>query len=71
LQKYKINFASNDYISASAYNLLIFLYPELNYKRWEMERTDSNYWTNYNNFIEAVKFYYNEILDEDMKQNIN
>jgi hypothetical protein len=70
INKYKISFSKTEGIKNSAYNLLQLTYPELNLRPWEMIHATNKFWANYNNFLEALKFYIYEILNENMRSNI-
>lgn len=63
INKYKISFSKTDGIKNSPYNLLNLAYPELNLRPWEMVHTTCNFWKDYNNFLELVKYYYDNIID--------
>lgn len=70
INKYKISFSKTEGIKNSSYNLLQLTYPELNFQPWEMVHATNKFWANYNNFLMALKFYVYEILDDNMRNNI-
>ena len=52
MRDYKISFNSLDEIKFSPYNLLIFCYPEYNYRQFELKHMPNDYWKNKENWIE-------------------
>jgi len=71
INKYKISFSKTEGIKNSPYNLLYLAYPELNIKTWEMVHTKCNYWIDYNNFLEVVRYFYNTIPDNNLELYFN
>ena len=56
MQDYKISFNSFEEIQFSPYNLLIFCYPEYNYRKFELKHMPNDYWKDKNNWVEAIDF---------------
>jgi len=68
--KYKISYTKSFGIYSNPYNLLTLVFPELNIQPWEMPSTPDAFWLSYDNFLLSVKFYVYDILNEDMRNNI-
>lgn len=61
MEKYKISFSKTDFILNSPINLIRLAFPELEFYNWEMTHSGNNFWKEYSNFLEAVKYYYQEL----------
>lgn len=66
--KHKIQFSRTSFIKGSPYNLISLSFPELKIKGWELIHAPCNFWKDYNNFTDAVKHYYNVILNDDQRE---
>lgn len=61
MRDYKISFDSFEEIKFSPYNLLIFCYPEYNYRQFELKHMPNDYWKDKSNWIDAIDF----VLDKN------
>jgi hypothetical protein len=70
MNKYKIGFSKTEGIKNSPYKLITLAFPELDIQEFQMVHATCNYWRDYKNFLKATKYYFDKILDNEAKNNL-